>query len=164
MSPAPQAFIYALSVELRHETHASALARVQAIEETVMQILDVTEQTGRTPAYAALELVRHRLGTHFRPRRDWLREKTGFEPAYSVGGPGAASCRWACPLAPPLRRERKSCRRVWRSRRDCFFACASGRVAARRSRMLAWTASWSSWRGQPWTGETSGVVMRSGRP
>src|SRR5262249_58761987 len=92
--------IYALSVELRHETHASALARVQAIEETVMQILDVTEQTGRTPAYAAQELVRHRLGTHFRPRRDWLREKTGLEPAYSVGGPGAASCRWARPFAP----------------------------------------------------------------
>ena len=57
--------IYALSVELRHETHASALARVQAIEGTVMQILDVTEQTGRTPAYAAQELVRHRLGTPF---------------------------------------------------------------------------------------------------
>jgi glutamate dehydrogenase/leucine dehydrogenase len=55
--------IYALSVELQHETPGSALARVQGIEETVTQILDVTEQTGRTPAYAAQELVRRRLGT-----------------------------------------------------------------------------------------------------
>ena len=55
--------IYALSVELQHQTHASALARVQGIEETVIQILDVTEQTGKTPAYAAQELVRRRLGT-----------------------------------------------------------------------------------------------------
>jgi len=58
----------------------------------------------------------------------------------------------------------KGVRRVSRSRRDCSFACASGRAAARRSRMLTWTASWSSWRGQPWTGETSGVVVRPGCP
>jgi glutamate dehydrogenase/leucine dehydrogenase len=55
--------IYALSVELRGESQASALARVQAIEDTVTRILDATEQTGETPAYAAQELVRHRLGT-----------------------------------------------------------------------------------------------------
>lgn len=55
--------IYALSVELRHDTHASALARVRAIEQTVLQILDVSQQTGRTPAYAAQKLVSHRLGT-----------------------------------------------------------------------------------------------------
>ena len=55
--------IYALSVELRHETHANALARVQAIEETVTQILDVSQQTGRAPACAAQELVRQRLAT-----------------------------------------------------------------------------------------------------
>jgi glutamate dehydrogenase/leucine dehydrogenase len=60
--------IYALSVELRHQTHASALARVQAIEQTVIQILHVSQQTGRTPDHAAQELVRHRLGTPF-PRR-----------------------------------------------------------------------------------------------
>jgi glutamate dehydrogenase/leucine dehydrogenase len=53
--------IYALSVELQHQTHASALARIQAIEETVTQILDVTQQTGQAPAYAAQELVRRRL-------------------------------------------------------------------------------------------------------
>src|SRR5262249_58699373 len=72
-------------------------------------VLDVTEQTGRTPAYAAQELVHHRLGTHFRPRRHRLREKAGFEPACSVGGAGAAGCRWACPLAPPLWRGRGVC-------------------------------------------------------
>jgi glutamate dehydrogenase/leucine dehydrogenase len=55
--------IYALSVELRHETHASALARVLAIEQTAVEILDVSQRTGRTPAHAAQELVRHRLGT-----------------------------------------------------------------------------------------------------
>jgi leucine dehydrogenase len=55
--------IYALSVELRHETHASALARVLAIGQTVLEILDVSQQTGRTPAYAARELVRQRLET-----------------------------------------------------------------------------------------------------
>jgi leucine dehydrogenase len=55
--------VYALSVELRHETHANALARVQAIEETVTQILDVSQQTGRAPACAAQELVRQRLAT-----------------------------------------------------------------------------------------------------
>jgi len=60
--------IYALSVELRHQTHADALARVQAIEQTVIQILHVSKQTGRTPDHVAQELVRHRLGTPF-PRR-----------------------------------------------------------------------------------------------
>ena len=60
--------IYALSVELRHQTHATALARVQAIEQTVIQILHVSQQTGRTPDHAAQELVRHRLGTPS-PRR-----------------------------------------------------------------------------------------------
>jgi glutamate dehydrogenase/leucine dehydrogenase len=60
--------IYALSVELQHQTHASALARVQAIEQTVTQILHASEQTGRTPDHAAQELVRHRLGTPS-PRR-----------------------------------------------------------------------------------------------
>lgn len=54
--------IYALSVELRKEPRASALARVQAIEDTVTQILEVAERTGKTPADAAEELVRHRLG------------------------------------------------------------------------------------------------------
>ena len=67
-------------------------------------------------------------------------------------------------MGASLGKERRVCRRAWRSRRGCSFACASGRVAARRSRMLTWTASWSSWRGQPWTGETSGVVMHSGCP
>ena len=60
--------IYALSVELQHQTHARALARVQAIEQTVTQILHASEQTGRTPDHAAQELVRHRLGTPS-PRR-----------------------------------------------------------------------------------------------
>lgn len=59
---------YALSVELRHDTHASALARVRAIEQTVLQILDVSRQTRRTPVHAARELVGHRLGTPS-PRR-----------------------------------------------------------------------------------------------
>jgi len=57
--------IYALSVELQHQTHANAFARVQAIEQTVSQILHVSQQTGGTPAHAAQELVRHRLGTPF---------------------------------------------------------------------------------------------------
>ena len=57
--------IYAIGVELRHETRASALAGVRAIEETVAQILDVSQQTGRTPADAAQELVHRRLsGAH----------------------------------------------------------------------------------------------------
>jgi len=60
--------IYALSVELQHQTHASALARVQAIEQTVTQILHASQQTGRTPDHAAQELVRHRLGNPS-PRR-----------------------------------------------------------------------------------------------
>ena len=60
--------IYALSVELRHQTHANALARVQAIEQTVIQILDVSQQTGRTLAHAAQERVRRRLGTPSRHR------------------------------------------------------------------------------------------------
>jgi leucine dehydrogenase len=53
--------IYSLSVELQHQSHAAALALVQAIEETVIQILDVAEQTRKAPAYAALELVRRRF-------------------------------------------------------------------------------------------------------
>jgi leucine dehydrogenase len=55
--------IYALGVELGHLTQASALARVQAIEQTVLQILDVSEQLGKTPADSAQELVRDRLAT-----------------------------------------------------------------------------------------------------
>jgi glutamate dehydrogenase/leucine dehydrogenase len=53
--------IYALSVELRHQTHASALARVQAIGQTVSQILNASQHTGETPAHVAQELVRSRL-------------------------------------------------------------------------------------------------------
>jgi glutamate dehydrogenase/leucine dehydrogenase len=53
--------IFSLSVELRHETRASALARVQVIEETVTQLLDAADRTGRTPADAAGDLVRRRL-------------------------------------------------------------------------------------------------------
>jgi glutamate dehydrogenase/leucine dehydrogenase len=53
--------IYALSTELHHQSDASARARVQAIEETVTQILDAAQPTGKAPAYAAQELVRRRL-------------------------------------------------------------------------------------------------------
>lgn len=50
--------IYALNVELHHQTHASAVARVEAIEHTVIEILDMT---GCAPAHAAEEMVRRRL-------------------------------------------------------------------------------------------------------
>jgi glutamate dehydrogenase/leucine dehydrogenase len=53
--------IYALSMELQHQTHADAQSSVQAIEDTVIQILDVAEHTGRAPVHAALELVHRRL-------------------------------------------------------------------------------------------------------
>lgn len=55
--------IYAMSVELRQETPAGAVDRVEAIEQTVGQILDGARQTGQTPADAAQELVRQRLGS-----------------------------------------------------------------------------------------------------
>jgi hypothetical protein len=35
-----------------------SLVRVQGIEETVLQIMDVSQRTGRSPAYTAQERVR----------------------------------------------------------------------------------------------------------
>jgi glutamate dehydrogenase/leucine dehydrogenase len=70
--------IYALTMELQHETQASALARVRAIEETVAQILDLARQTGRAPADAAQDLVRHRLesATIPDPRLSRIRDRS----------------------------------------------------------------------------------------
>jgi glutamate dehydrogenase/leucine dehydrogenase len=53
--------IYALTMELHHGTAEDALARVQAIEDTVNDLLDTAESTGVIPAQAALELTQLRL-------------------------------------------------------------------------------------------------------
>ncbi len=53
--------IYALSVELHDEAAGSALARVQAIGDTVGLLLDTAQRTGADPAQAALELAGRRL-------------------------------------------------------------------------------------------------------
>lgn len=53
--------IYALAVELHKETAENALARVQAIGDTVGLLLDTAERTGVDPAQAALERASHRL-------------------------------------------------------------------------------------------------------
>jgi len=53
--------IYALAVELHKETPRSALARVQAIEQTVDLPLDTANRTGADPNQAALELAAHRV-------------------------------------------------------------------------------------------------------
>lgn len=53
--------IYALTVELHHGTPEDALTRVQAIENTVTDLLATTESTGTTLAQAAHELTRLRL-------------------------------------------------------------------------------------------------------
>lgn len=49
--------VYALSVELHHETPGSALARVRAIGDTVGELLDTAEKTGTAPAHAADEMA-----------------------------------------------------------------------------------------------------------
>lgn len=53
--------IYALTVELHHGTPEDALARVQAIEDTVTELLATARRTGTTPAQAAHERARVRL-------------------------------------------------------------------------------------------------------
>ncbi len=53
--------IYALAVELDKQAPQQALARVQAIADTVRLLLDTAERTGVDPARAALELARRRL-------------------------------------------------------------------------------------------------------
>jgi leucine dehydrogenase len=53
--------IYALAAELHKETAENALARVQAIGDTVGLLLDTAERTGVDPAQAALELAGRRL-------------------------------------------------------------------------------------------------------
>jgi glutamate dehydrogenase/leucine dehydrogenase len=53
--------IYALTVELHHGTPEDALARVQAIEDTVAELLATARRTGTTPAQAADERARLRL-------------------------------------------------------------------------------------------------------
>lgn len=53
--------IHALTVELHHGTTGQALTRVQAIEDTVTDLLTTTRRTGVTLARAAHELTRRRL-------------------------------------------------------------------------------------------------------
>lgn len=53
--------IYALTVELQHGTAEDALTRVQAIENTVTNLLTTAQRTGTTPAQAAHELTQLRL-------------------------------------------------------------------------------------------------------
>jgi leucine dehydrogenase len=53
--------IYALTVELHHGTPEDALTRVQAIEDTVTDLLATAQRTGTTLAQAAHELTRLRL-------------------------------------------------------------------------------------------------------
>jgi glutamate dehydrogenase/leucine dehydrogenase len=60
--------IYALAVELDKETPPKALARVQAIADTVGLLLDTAEQTGTDMAHAALEIAGQRLSVPARRR------------------------------------------------------------------------------------------------
>jgi glutamate dehydrogenase/leucine dehydrogenase len=60
--------IYALAVELGKETPPKALARVQAIADTVGLLLDTAERTGTDMAHAALELAGQRLSVPARTR------------------------------------------------------------------------------------------------
>jgi leucine dehydrogenase len=55
--------IYALAVELHQETTETALARVEAIADTIGRLLDTAERAGVDPAQAALELASRRLST-----------------------------------------------------------------------------------------------------
>jgi leucine dehydrogenase len=54
--------INALAVELHHETPGRARERVEAIERTVTDLLDTAERRRTTPAQAATDLARLRLG------------------------------------------------------------------------------------------------------
>jgi glutamate dehydrogenase/leucine dehydrogenase len=60
--------IYALAVELDKEAPPNALARVQAIADTVGLLLDTAERAGTDMAQAALELAGQRLSAPARTR------------------------------------------------------------------------------------------------
>jgi leucine dehydrogenase len=60
---------YAVTVELRRGTAEDGLARVQAIEDTVIDLLARAQATGTTPARAARELVERRLHADAAGRR-----------------------------------------------------------------------------------------------
>jgi glutamate dehydrogenase/leucine dehydrogenase len=60
--------IYALAVELDKEAPPNALARVQAIADTVGLLLDTAERAGTDMAQAALELAGQRLSVPARTR------------------------------------------------------------------------------------------------
>ncbi|MFI5689896.1 Glu/Leu/Phe/Val dehydrogenase dimerization domain-containing protein [Streptomyces sp. NPDC051636] len=53
--------IHAISTELHHVGADDARARVDAIEDTVSDLLDTAQRRGQTPAQAASELARRRL-------------------------------------------------------------------------------------------------------
>jgi glutamate dehydrogenase/leucine dehydrogenase len=90
--------IYALAVELHKQTPGNALARVQAIGDTVGLLLDTAERTGVDPAQAALELAVRRLSGSARLRARSAGRREVTSPA------AASDSHW--PYAPePLRPE-----------------------------------------------------------